>query len=111
MKTIKTQKQPKNQATSRSEKSKTTQAKRPETTIEARIDVGFGNNLYLRGQGAGLSWEQGIPLTCVDGQTWRWTAPVSDELTFKFLLNDAVWAKGENLVVKPGQRVEISPDF
>src|SRR5579872_5239985 len=38
-------------------------------TIEAKIDVGFGNTLYLRGEGPGLSWTQGVPLTCVDGKT------------------------------------------
>lgn len=111
MKTTKTRKQPAEKASTSSRKSKEAKPEVSETTIEAKIDVGFGNNLYLRGQGAGLSWERGTPLTCVDGQTWRWSAPVSDELTFKFLLNDAIWAKGENLVVKPGQRLEISPDF
>ena len=40
-------------------------------TIEAKIDVGFGNTLYLRGEGVGLSWTQGVPLTCVDGKTWK----------------------------------------
>ena len=32
-------------------------------TIEAKIDVGFGNALYMRGEGLGLSWTQGVPLT------------------------------------------------
>ena len=81
------------------------------TTIEARIDVGFGNNLFARGQGAGLSWERGTPLTCVDGQTWRLSIPADDKLTIKLLLNDTVWAKGEDIVVTPGKRVEIVPAF
>jgi hypothetical protein len=80
-------------------------------TIEARIDVGFGNRLYLRGEGEGLSWNQGIPLTCVDSSTWKWTAPVNDKVKFKLLLNDTVWAQGEDLVAAPGQKVEISPAF
>jgi hypothetical protein len=79
--------------------------------IEARIDVGFGNALYLRGEGEGLSWNQGILLTCVDSSTWKWSAPVSDKVKFKLLLNDAVWAKGEDLEAAPGQKVEISPAF
>ena len=81
------------------------------TTIEARIDVGFGNNLFVRGQGAGLSWDHGTPLTCVDGKTWQWTGTASEKLTFKLLLNDAVWAKGEDLVAAPGQKVEVAPAF
>jgi hypothetical protein len=81
------------------------------TTIEAKIDVGFGNQLFLRGQGAGLSWDQGIPLECVDSQTWRLTVPAQEKLLFKLLINDSIWAKGEDVVVTPGQRVEITPAF
>lgn len=80
-------------------------------TIEAKIDVGFGNTLYLRGEGLGLSWSQGVPLTCVDGKTWKWTGETSQLLKFKLLLNDKVWSQGEDLVANPGQRVEISPAF
>lgn len=81
------------------------------TVIEAKIDVGFGNKLFVRGQGAGLSWERGTPLACVDGQTWRWTVPASDKLTFKFLINDAIWAQGEDLVATPGKAIKVTPRF
>ena len=81
------------------------------TTIEAKIDVGFGNTLYLRGQGPGLSWERGVPCECVDRNTWRWTAPRAEKLTFKLLLNDSVWARGADLVIGPGEKVEVVPAF
>ena len=80
-------------------------------TIEANIDVGFGNMLYLRGEGRGLSWNQGIPLTCVDSSTWKWSGEVSDAVKFKLLLNDSIWSKGEDLVVSPGQKMRVSPAF
>jgi hypothetical protein len=80
-------------------------------TIEAKIDVGFGNTLYLRGEGLGLSWTQGVPLTCVDGKTWKWTGEATEQLKFKLLLNDQVWSQGEDLVATPGQKVEFSPAF
>ncbi|HEY2082337.1 MAG TPA: hypothetical protein VGI88_06090 [Verrucomicrobiae bacterium] len=80
-------------------------------TIEAKIDVGFGNTLYLRGEGLGLSWSHGIPLTCVDGKTWKWTGETQEQLKFKLLLNDQIWSQGENLVAAPGQKLEISPAF
>jgi hypothetical protein len=80
-------------------------------TIEAKIDVGFGNTLFLRGEGLGLSWTQGVPLTCVDGKTWKWTGETKEQLKFKLLLNDQVWSQGEDLVATPGQKVEISPAF
>jgi hypothetical protein len=80
-------------------------------TIEAKIDVGFGNTLYLRGEGKGLSWDQGIPLLCVDGSTWKWSGEAPQELKFKLLLNDAIWSKGADFVATPGQRIEVSPAF
>jgi hypothetical protein len=81
------------------------------TTIEAKIDVGFGNTLYVRGQGGGLSWDTGVPLTCVGSNVWRWTSRTTEQLTFKLLVNDAVWAQGKDIVVAPGQRVEVAPSF
>jgi len=86
-------------------------ASRKPVTIEAKIDVGFGNALYLRGEGNGLNWNHGVPLTCVDGTTWKWSAVAGEKLQFKLLLNDAIWAKGENLVATPGERIEIAPAF
>jgi len=81
------------------------------TTIEVKIDVGYGNAIFLRGQGSGLTWEQGVPLACVDGNIWRWTQKVADPVTFKVLLNDQVWSAGSDFVVEPGQKVEVSPCF
>jgi hypothetical protein len=80
-------------------------------TIEAKIDVGFGNTLYLRGEGLGLSWSQGVPLTCVDGKVWKWIGESKEQLKFKLLINDQIWSQGEDLVATPGQKVEISPAF
>ena len=80
-------------------------------TIEAKIDVGFGNRLFLRGQGEGLSWDRGTPLECVDSQTWRLIVPSKDKLQFKLLINDSVWAKGEDVVATPGKHVEVVPAF
>lgn len=90
---------------------KPTEATRTVTTIEAKIDVGFGNNLYVRGEGAGLSWDHGTPLKCVDPQTWQLSVEAKDPLKFKLLLNDAVWMAGDDIVAAPGKRVEITPAF
>jgi|ERR1700722_8007972 hypothetical protein len=81
------------------------------TTIEVKIDVGFGNAVFLRGQGSGLTWEHGVPLACVDGGTWRWSQTVATPVTFKVLLNDQVWSAGNDFVVTPGQKVQVSPKF
>jgi hypothetical protein len=81
------------------------------TTIDVKLDVGFGNAVFLRGQGGGLDWEHGVPLACVDGKTWRWSGKVKDPITFKPLINDKIWAAGSDLTIKPGQKIEVKPNF
>ena len=82
----------------------------PATTITAKIDVGFGNALFIRGQGNGLSWDKGTPMQCVDSSTWTYSAPRSSgNLLFKVLLNDEVWAQGEDLTATAGQAAEFVP--
>lgn len=92
----------------------TTQAPPPAaslTTINVKLDVGYGNAVYLRGHGAGLSWERGVPLSCVDSATWRWSGEVKDPVTFKLLINDSIWSAGSDLTVAPGQKIEVAPAF
>jgi hypothetical protein len=82
------------------------------TAVQAKTDVGFGNSLFIRGQGDGLSWDKGLPLTCIDGSAWVWsTKQAKANVVFKLLLNDQVWAKGEDLVVEAGRTIEIVPVF
>src|SRR5215212_4802422 len=57
------------------------------TTINARIDVGFGNALFLRGEGPGLSWEKGLAMECIENDLWRIVlAESARSYTFKFLI-------------------------
>lgn len=81
------------------------------TTVDVHLDAGFGNTLFIRGEGAGLSWEQGIPLTNIDPKTWRWTSETKAMVSFKILLNDVIWASGEDLVVPPGEKIVVTPEF
>jgi len=82
------------------------------TAVEARIDVGFGNSVFIRGQGAGLSWEKGLPLSCIDKSAWVWSTKQADgKVVFKLLLNDQVWAQGQDLFVEAGKKIEIVPVF
>lgn len=83
-----------------------------QTSIIARVDVGFGNTLYVRGEGAGLSWEKGTALKNITPYEWgfaskKGTGPV----TFKFLINDILWAEGEDLMVAAGGKSVSSPTF
>ncbi len=82
------------------------------TTVQAKIDVGFGNELFIRGQGDGLSWDKGTPLKCEDASTWVWTTKeAKGKAEFKLLINDELWASGENVAVNPGETLETVPSF
>jgi len=82
------------------------------TSIIARVDVGFGNCLYVRGQGAGLSWDQGIQLDNVSPYEWTFASTqAKGDVTFKFLINDEIWADGENTTVAKGGTSISSPIF
>jgi hypothetical protein len=90
---------------------KKTVAPKPPTIITVHADVGFGNTLYLRGDGPGLSWEKGVPLDCVADDKWSLTIEHSAPLAFKVLLNDLTWSAGEDYTATPGESVEIKPEF
>ena len=81
------------------------------TQIKAKIDAGWGNALFIRGNGSGLNWDKGAPLTCVDGSSWVWQSPATDKVTFKLLLNDEIWSEGQDLVAEPGGKIELRPIF
>lgn len=83
-----------------------------ESTLTAVIDVGFGNALYIRGEGAGLSWDKGVALTNVNSDTWTITFPeTAQPIVFKLLVNDLMWSIGEDYVLAPGATVSVSPAF
>lgn len=81
-------------------------------TITAKVDVGFGNTLFVRGDGGGLTWEKGTPLECVSDAEWTLVLPsVEKPIAFKFLLNDTVWNTGEDYIAAPGDIVIVTPVF
>jgi len=81
-------------------------------TITAKIDIGFGNILFVRGDGAGLSWEKGKPLGCTAGDTWTLVLPwVEKPFAFKLLVNDETWSADPNFGAAPGETVTVTPVF
>ncbi|ATC65203.1 hypothetical protein CMV30_15260 [Nibricoccus aquaticus] len=82
------------------------------TTITAEIDIGFGNTLWIRGDGPGLSWETGLIMDCVADDKWSVTlADAGAPVVFKFLVNDLSWSAGTDYVVKPGGSITLKPTF
>ncbi len=87
-------------------------AKLQVTTVTARVDVGFGNALFIRGDGPGLSWEKGRPMECVWSDSWVTLLEDSTRpCTFKLLINDVTWSNGPDYTVAPGESVTLTPQF
>lgn len=93
---------------------KTTSTKKPleKTKISIRYDVGFPNNVYIRGEGAGLDWNKGLLCKNVNSNEWIWeTKEKFTTCKFKVLINDDQYEVGEDHVVTEGNLVEYTPQF
>lgn len=86
--------------------------KHSKTVVEALIDVGFGNLLYIRGDAPGLSWETGVPMDCGGAESWSISmSDVNSSFEYKVLINDIHWESGSNNTAKPGSTTSTSPSF
>ena len=84
---------------------------RAATTISADIDVGFGNQLYIRGEGNGLSWDKGIAMKN-EKNKWTWKAAKCDKnFEYKLLINDEIWSAGDNFLAVAHEKNEVKPQF
>ena len=82
------------------------------TLIEANIDVGFGNTLYIRGEGPGLNWDRGQTMECTKDDLWSFSIEAAAKpIVFKFLINDETWCNGDDYVVEPGNKITLVPTF
>ncbi len=72
-----------------------------------------GNKLFIRGNGAGLSWDKGVELRPVNGDTWVWdTGELFEDVEFKILLGDNRWEiTDQNHQIEWGQKQEFTPKF
>jgi len=77
-----------------------------------KYDVGLGNVLFIRGKGAGLSWDKGIPLKNKGADEWVWDPKQSfNECEFKVLINDQTYEAGENHWLTCGATIQYTPSF
>ncbi len=84
--------------------------------IIVHYDVGWGNNISIRGNAASLSWSVGANASWGQeaGQSvWRYTVPASEgTFEFKPLINDQTWSFGDNYkVTDPNQTIHVYPSF
>jgi hypothetical protein len=82
------------------------------TAVTAQIDIGFGNALFIRGEGPGLNWNKGLALKNAGASEWTISLPrATRPIVFKFLINDEVWSTGEDYQADPGALVVLQPGF
>lgn len=82
------------------------------TKVVAHVDVGWGNKLFIRGEGPGLNWNQGIEMKNTGPNQWEWTTNAqSGTIELKFLINDQQWNEGQNMQVTRGSTAVAEPTF
>mgnify|MGYP000656202319 CR=1 FL=1 len=90
----------------------TEEKKGPKTRIIIKYDVGFSNEIFLRGKGANLSWDKGIPLKNIKNDEWLWETDVPfTHCEFKVLINDHHYEVGENHKLSCGAHIHYTPKF
>ena len=82
------------------------------TRVTIKFDVGFGNSLYIRGKGAGLSWDKGILLKNLKTDEWIWETDLPfTQCEFKVLINDKEFELGDNHLLSQGATIQFAPKF
>jgi hypothetical protein len=93
-------------------KSKTAKKDTFATKICIKYDAGFPNNLYVRGEGAGLNWNKGVPCKNVGPNEWIWEVPKQFiTCKFKVLINDEHYEQGRDHILHAGSLMEYTPKF
>ena len=81
-------------------------------SLIAVVNVGIGNTLFVRGDGPGLSWTEGVPMKFLEIGKWEWSIDNTDEAAvIQIFKNDEISAFGEEINVGLGERVEVYPKF
>jgi hypothetical protein len=92
------------------EKTKTSQT--GTTAVVANVMIGIGNKPYLRGEGPGLSWEEGVAMNFIEIGKWAWSPPRKNaSLTVQLFRNDNDPDQSGKIEVKAGEKIEITPQF
>lgn len=86
--------------------------KGPKTRIIVKYDIGFNNQITLRGKGANLSWDKGVVLKNVKPDEWIWESDLPfTTCEFKVLINDMHYELGDNHPLSCGASIQYTPRF
>lgn len=81
-------------------------------TLISNLNIGIGNTPYVRGEGLGLSWNKGIPMSFVEIGKWEWKVENADESAWvQIFKNDEISAYGNDIEIGVGEVVETYLEF
>jgi hypothetical protein len=82
------------------------------TRLLATAYIGIGNKLFIRGDGPGLSWDQGVPMQFVSIGKWGWsTQEAAGPVRVKLYKNDEVAALSGEITLEPSRHTEVTALF
>ena len=82
------------------------------TSVVANVMIGIGNKPYLRGEGPGLNWDEGVPMNFIEIGKWAWSPSRKNaSLTVQLYRNDNDPDQTGKIEVKAGEKIEITPSF
>ena len=80
--------------------------------VVVKYDVGFNNQLYIRGSAPGLSWDKGVMMKNIGPDEWVWeVAEPFSSCEFKVLINDHWYEGGGNHQISRGSSIQYTPSF
>ena len=87
--------------------------KKNDTVCTVSILIGIGNKPYLRGSGAGLNWDAGVPMEFEAIGKWRWVAPADFDgsVELQVFRNDEEADRKGVYALSAGQKLEVTPVF
>lgn len=82
------------------------------TRLLATAYIGIGNKLFIRGDGPGLTWDQGVPMQFVSIGKWGWsTHDAAGPIRCKLYKNDESAALTGEIVLEAGRHTEVTALF
>ncbi len=82
------------------------------TVLHILHDVGFGNQLSVRGSGTLLNWQEGATARWTDGNIWRLSLRgLTKPIQVKTLINDSEWQSEDAFEITPCQVNVLRPSF
>lgn len=82
------------------------------TRLMIKFDCGFNNWISIRGEGAGLDWQKGVPLKNMGTDEWVFeTNSPFVNCEFKVLINDEIYESGPNHPLICGTNTKHIPYF